>query len=95
MSPSSSLSPSASASPSTGAPTDNYDVELFDQNGLDVLETLGLNRDVATAERAVLVYPTTTIHPYVDEIDALTLRISNNLVANAQVVIDLYYALGA
>lgn len=60
-----------------------------------MLEGLGGNRDLDTTEHAVLVYVGTSLHPYIDETDSLTLTISNNVVASAQVVIDLYFALGA
>jgi len=95
VSPSASVSTSASASPSVAAPTDNYDVAILDQNGLDVLQGLGANRDMAASEVAPIIYAGTSLHPYVDETDALTLVISNNLVPSAQVVIELTYALGA
>lgn len=60
-----------------------------------MLQTLGKNRDLATTEDTLLVYSGTSLHPYVDEVEVLTVRVTGNLVPSAQVVIDLYYALGA
>lgn len=67
---------------------------LFDQSGHDLLEGVGLNRDQAATEHAVIVYSGTSLHPVVDETDTLTLRLDGNLVASAQVEVTLYYALG-
>jgi hypothetical protein len=36
--------------PSATAPTDNYDITLTDEDGVDVLVGLGANRDTATTE---------------------------------------------
>ena len=95
LSPSASISPSASASPTQAAPTANYDVYIKDQSGHDLLEGVGVDRDNATTQHAVIVYAGTSLHPVVDETDVLTLQISNNVVASAQIEIVLYYALGA
>ncbi len=70
-------------------------MRILDQHGVDVLQGVGLNRDRAASEEAVIVYASTSIHPYIDETDTLTLHVDNNLVASAQIVIDLYFALGA
>lgn len=70
-------------------------MELFSDAGFDLLQTLGRNRDMAAAEETVVVYASTSLHPYVDEIDVLTLRVSNNTQPSAQVVVDVYFALGA
>lgn len=69
-------------------------MELLDQHGVDVLQTLGRNRDLATAEETDIFVGATQVHPTVDETDTLTLRISNNLVASAQMTIELLWALG-
>lgn len=37
--------------PGTAAPTDNYDITLLDENGIDVLMGLGMNRDTANTEQ--------------------------------------------
>lgn len=36
--------------PSATAPTDNYDITITDDDGIDVLHGLGANRDTATTE---------------------------------------------
>jgi hypothetical protein len=54
--------------------------------------------DVKLAKNAaepIVVYTGTQVHPYVDETDTLTLRVANTFQANAQIVIDVFYALGA
>src|SRR4051812_32795025 len=53
--------------PGSTAPTDNYDMTLEDQNGHDVLEGVGANRDTANTEKVPVVYSGTSIHPAVDE----------------------------
>lgn len=85
---------SASASPSAGAPTASYDVRLLDQTGYDVLEGLGADRSAVASEHKALIYASTSLHPVVDDSDALTLRIDNNGVGSAYMEIALYYALG-
>jgi len=94
VSPSSSTSPSASASPTIAAPSDSYDVELLNQFGLDVLQTLGRNRDTAAAEETPIFYASTSVHPCIDEEDTLTARISGNVVVGATLTVIVYYALG-
>lgn len=81
-------------SPTTGAPTDNYDIRILDQHGLDVLQGVGANRDLMVSEEAAIVYSGTSLHPRVDLSDTLTLAIANNVVASAVIVIDLYYSTG-
>lgn len=80
--------------PGATAPTDNYDLVLNDQNGADVLQGVGANRDTTNTETAVIVYSGTGTHPAVDDSDTLTLVITNNSVNSAITVIDIYYALG-
>jgi hypothetical protein len=36
--------------PGSAAPTDNYDVTLIDEDGIDLLASQGLNRDTTTTE---------------------------------------------
>lgn len=72
-------------------PTDNYDVKILDQNDIDVLQGVGLNRDFVASEDAAIVYSGTSVQPYVDESDTLTLQITNNLVNSAVVTVLLYY----
>ena len=44
----------------SSVPTDNYDVYLYDSNGLDVLNGLGVDRDTATRESKIIVAGATT-----------------------------------
>lgn len=44
-------------------PTDDYDVTILNEFGLDVLQGLGVNRDTTTTEIANIVVSGTTIHP--------------------------------
>ena len=67
----------------------------MDSRGFDVLQGLGANRDAAATEETVLVYASTSVHPYIDETDSLTLVVDNHVAPSAQIVIDLYFALGA
>jgi hypothetical protein len=68
--------PSASA-----APTDNYDVTLIDENGIDILSGQGANQDTSTASHVAPLIPatdgttTTAVPPTVA--DALSLSVSN------------------
>lgn len=80
--------------PGATAPQDNYDVTIVNQHGHDVLQGAGADRDTADTEYAPVLYSGTGTHPAVDESDTLTLTIANNNVNSAQVVIDIYYALG-
>ena len=70
-------------------------MRVTDQNGIDLLQGLGANRDTAAPEEVVLIYANTSLHPYVDETDTLTLVVDNHFAVSAQITIDLYYALGA
>lgn len=60
-----------------------------------MLQGLGMNRDTVASEETVLVYSSTSLHPYVDDSDTLTLYVDNQFTASAKVTVDLYYALGA
>ncbi len=72
--------------PGAVAPTDNYDITLIDQDGLDRLNGAGLNRDTANSERAPVPGS-----PLVVMGDSLTLTIANNAVNSAVVVVSFYY----
>ncbi len=80
--------------PGGTAPTDNYDVTLEDGEGFDVLEGVGANRDTANTEKAAIVVSGTSVHPIVANSDALTLKLANNSVNSAGVVLKLYYSPG-
>jgi hypothetical protein len=80
--------------PGATAPTDNYDLTVEDQHGHDVLEGVGANRSTSATQKVAVVYSGTGTHPAIDEGDTLTLKIANNAVNGAQIVAEIYYALG-
>lgn len=67
--------------PDAVAPTDNYDLTLIDDDGLDVAEGLIANRDTANSEEVVPVIETTVnAHTYGSPVfvdSALTLNVTN------------------
>jgi len=65
------------------------------QHGIDQLQGLGMNRDAVASEETLLVYSSTSLHPYVDDADTLTLYVDNHFAVSAQITIILTYALGA
>jgi hypothetical protein len=76
--------------PGATAPQDNYDIYIKDEHGFDVMGGTLENRDTANTEQAFpIVVGTTYGARFVD--GSLTLDISNNNVANAVGVIDIYY----
>lgn len=81
--------------PGATAPTANYDITLVDANGIDVLQSAGLNRHTTNSEVAAIIFASSSVHPYVDATDVLTLNIDANIVNSAGIVIELYYAPGA
>lgn len=88
-----------STNPGATPPTNDYDVTLVNQDGYDVLQGLGVNRDGAapggaTTEVVPVVFSGTGTHPCVDEADTLTLTLANNAVNSAVTVVQIYYALG-
>lgn len=68
-------------------------MRITNQYGYDVLEGVGANRSNVAPQRAAIVFSSTSVHPCVHESDALTLVVDNQLVASAEVQIELYYAL--
>lgn len=76
--------------PGATAPTDDYDVTLEDQDGLDILGTAGTNRDTANTEIAM---PTLSAMPTMAPVPDgdLTLKVANNAVAAAVGVIRLIF----
>jgi len=71
--------------PGATAPTDNYDVAITNQRGLDVLGAAGANRDTANSERAAVT------SGYVDRTDTLTLAITGNSVNDATLTLAVLY----
>ena len=76
--------------PGATAPTANYDIVLDDAQGHDVLEGTGANRHTTNTEKATIAFGTYHGSP-VAITDVLTLKITNNSVNSAVVVIRLYY----
>src|SRR6185369_12075552 len=77
--------------PGAVAPTDNYDLVVTDDQGVDKLQGLGANRDTANTESLTVVYSGSTIHPVVSRADVLTLSLANNAVHSATGRIILTY----
>lgn len=80
--------------PGATAPTANYDITVEDQHGADVLQGCGLNRHTTNSERAAVVHASSSVHPVVGRQDTLTLKIANNAVNSAQIVVELLYTPG-
>ncbi len=85
---------SASASPSIATPSDNFDVQIFDEHGLDVLQGLVIDCDANGTTSAAIVYDSTSVHPAVNEQSSLRIRIGQQFAASAEMTITLYFALG-
>lgn len=77
--------------PGGTAPTDNYDLTVIDDEGIDRLQGLGANRDTANSESVPIVYSGSTIHPPVGRYETLTLKLANNSVHSAVGRIILVY----
>ncbi len=78
--------------PGAVAPTDNYDITLVDDQGIDRLQGVGANRDTANTESAIPVYSGSTVHPVISRSDVLTLTFANNAVNSAAGKVILLYA---
>jgi len=81
--------------PGATAPTANYDITLVDGDGLDRLQSVGLNRHTTSSEQVPVVYTGTSVTPPVSVDETLTLTFANNIVNSAVIVGNLYYQLGA
>lgn len=77
--------------PGATAPTDQYDITIEDEEGLDQLQGTGANRATATTEIASVVVGT-YFHPPVTQDMTLTLKIANNSVNSALIKIILYWS---
>lgn len=80
--------------PGATAPTDNYDITLIDDDGLDRLQGVGANRDTSNSEQVPIVYSGTSVNPPVSSDETLTLTIAGNSVNSALIVGNIYYSLG-
>jgi len=76
--------------PGATAPTDNYDIVIDDADGHDVLEAAGANRDTANTEKTAVAFGTYFGSPVSVE-DVLTLKITNQSVNAAIIVVKVYY----
>jgi hypothetical protein len=76
--------------PGSTAPTDNYDITLIDEEGLDVLQGAGTDRDTTNTEMAAIALDS-YFHPPVTRDQSLTLTITGNTVDSATVRIIIYY----
>jgi hypothetical protein len=77
--------------PGATAPTDNYDITLVDAEGIDRLQGVGVDRDTANTEQAIVVFPASTIHPVVSRSDVLTLKFAGQAVHSATGRVILVY----
>lgn len=73
--------------PGATAPTDNLDFTLVDADGIDRLNSVGLNRDTTTSEIAAV-----TGAPFFAIDDALTLTVTGNSVNSAIEVVTLLWS---
>jgi hypothetical protein len=80
--------------PGATAPQDNYDITLPDQDSIDRLQSVGLNRHTTNSQQVPVVYSSTSLNPPVHQGDVLTLTIAGNNVNSAIVVGSLYYSTG-
>lgn len=71
--------------PGTTAPTDNYDILVKNDDGIDMAGGLCANRDEATTENARMIY-------FEPVKDAITISVSNNSVNSATCEIELFFA---
>ncbi len=78
---------SIATNPGSPAPTDNYDITLVDQDGLDRLNGAGADRDTTTSERATVSGASAV---YLGE--PLLLTLTNNIVNSAVTVVTIYYS---
>lgn len=74
--------------PGTPAPTDNYDVTLTDEDGVDVMGGALADRDQSNSEQAKPIINSEAVDRFVD--GTLTLSISNNSVNSAQGVVKVW-----
>lgn len=74
--------------PGATAPQDNYDITLTDADGLDVVESLALNRDTANSEGVYIVATGAPTPPLLT--GDHTLALANNNVNGAITVVNLY-----
>ena len=80
--------------PGSPAPTDNYDIDLYDAEGKKVTGTLGKNRDTSNSE-VVALHRENYFHRTINTTDTLTLTIGGNSVASATTKIILYWSVAS
>ena len=79
------------AEPGTPAPTDNYDIELVDAEGMDVLGGAGKDRDASNPERFVPIVGGIRTPAWIAE-EELTFSLTGNSVNSAQGTVVIYVA---
>lgn len=77
--------------PGATAPTNLYDITLVDDEGADRLQGVGADRLTATTESVPIVFAASTIHPWVDGDETMTLTFANQAVHSALLRVILYY----
>lgn len=75
--------------PGSTAPTDDYDIVITDEHGVDVVGGLLLNRDTANSEQVYPVIGSTPAIP-VWVCGTHTMTVTNQSVNSATTVVDLY-----
>ena len=88
------MSPSASPSPTLAPPSDNFDLQLFDEHHADALQGLGIDCDRSATTSVPIVYASTSVHPCVDEHSTLTLHVGQQFAAAGEFTVTLYAARG-
>jgi len=75
--------------PGSPAPTDNYDLTLTNENGIDIMGGALANRDTSNTERAFPLVGTSDA--VVPNKGKLTLGVTGNEVANATFKVRIFY----
>ena len=76
--------------PGSTGPTADWDITLIDSDGVDVLQSCGLNRHTSNSLISPIVYASTSLHPCI-KAGAYTLTITNTSVNNATATIGVRY----
>lgn len=72
--------------PGAAAPTDDYDVTLMDENGIDALAGTGMNRDTVTTEQVYPVAPNAQTPVFLCGTHTLTIAAAGNAKAGRVVL---------
>lgn len=74
--------------PGATAPTDNYDITIEDEFGLDILEGIGANRHTSTTQMARITVNSNAAERYVNSV--CTFKIANQGVNSALGIVYLF-----